>query len=1362
MRISRLVLVLFGMMPMVASILSPAVCPAAEPPTAAHLEFFESRIRPVLVEHCYECHNSGEAGEGGLAVDHRQALLAGGDNGVVIVPGKPDESRLLKILRHEVEGLEMPQGGAKLEDRVIADFEKWIAIGAPDPRDKPPSDDELAAATSWEAVLAKRKQWWSFQPIEDPDVPAIVDPQWAQHPVDCFIFARLLDEDITRGNRAEPRTLVRRAYFTLIGLPPTAEEAEHWQEIVADPDGFGQLVDTLLSRPEFGERWARHWMDWIRYAESHGSEGDPPIENAWHYRDYLIRALNADVPYDQLVREHVAGDLLEKPRINEELGINESRIGPAHWRMVFHGFAPTDALDEKVRFIDDQINSFSKAFLGLTVSCARCHDHKFDAISQRDYYALFGILGSCRPGRAAIDVEERLARNRQQLVELKPRIRLALAADWLTQSRNLEQKLPSGVDLEKAKQPDSLLHPWFLTMRDVERGLPFFDAWQKRADEWQSQVERRPGFAGADQVWHAELSDPEQYADWFGVGLGLADRPSTAGEFAVSAGGENAVTGIYPAGVYSHTLSTKHAARLSSPDMTLDGECDLWLRVIGDDGATVRYAVQDYPRSGTVYPVTALSPTWKWQKYDLSYWDGDSIHIELTTALDAPLLVKDKPRSWFGIGEAMLIHKGKPGPTTTPVELGPLFHATFLAPPESFEELATCYAAGISTAVEAWRDGACSDDQALFLDECLRQGLLDNRLESLPTAAPLIKEYRRLEDEIAVPTRVPGLEETVGQDQPLFHRGNHKQPTDEVSRRFLEAIDETPYDTQRSGRRQLAEDLLRDDNPLTRRVIVNRLWHHLFGAGLVATPDNFGSLGQTPSHPQLLDWLAKRFVEGGWSLKSAIRLMVTSNTWQLDSRPPPEAQEFDPENRLLSHANVRRLEAEAIRDAQLAVSGGLSDQMFGPPAAGSSNRRSIYVEVKRNTLDPFLRVFDFPEPFATVGRRSATNVPAQSLSMMNDELVAQRAAAWAERVLSDQSVSDEPQRIQQMFRAAFGRPAALTERSRISAYLSDTRRQHRRMADQLADLRGGINEQRTVIEQLTAPVRQRLLEAAESGNAELADSMPAPIAVWEFDGDLGDSIGEANGAALGGARVEDEALVVDGKQAYVLTEPLAQSLREKTLEAWVQLDNLNQRGGGVMTVQSRNGVIFDSIVFGEQGPKQWLAGSNNFRRTQPFGGPAENEATKRPVHIAIAYHGDGRIVGYRDGEPYGNAYQSNGPQEFEAGQTVVSFGVRHLPASGNRMLSGRIFRARLYDRALTGEEVAASSASGGFYITEAQLIAALSPAEREQVESARQQITELEAQIESLGPLPESLDERAVWSDLARALFSFKEFIYIK
>jgi hypothetical protein len=1336
-------------------------------PTEQH-EFFESRIRPVLIENCYVCHNSAETAEGGLAVDFKGGLLRGGDRGAVLVPGDPRKSRLLATLRHEIEDLKMPQGGPKLEPRVIADFEKWIADGAFDPRDQPPTAEELEEATAWATTLERRKEWWSFQPIKPHPVPQLNGDRRNGHPIDDFVQAKLDEAGLSAADAAEPAALVRRLYFNLIGLPPSSEEATDWTERIsqAAPDArqaaIGQLVDELLSSERFGERWARHWMDWIRYAESHGSEGDPEISGAWQYRDYLIRALNADIPVDQLIREHVAGDLLREPRVNRELGINESAIGPAHWRMVFHGFAPTDALDEKVRFIDDQINSFSKAFLGLTISCARCHDHKFDAISQQDYYALFGVLGSCRPGRKVIDLPERVNLHRDRLAALKPQIRDAVAQDWLGGLDELRSAIAAeDGPAQRADKAGAVLNLLFNLRQAVAAGRKFTDEWQRYASGFTQQASQQPGAF----EFRSRLGDAADYAAWFASGPGLANGPSIAGEFSIEAAGDRVLSGIYPAGVYSHGLSTKHGARLASRDINLGGDLDLWVRVIGGGGATVRYAVQDYPRSGTVYPVTGLSGDWKWQRYDLTYWSGDDVHIELATAADAPLLVKDQPRSWFGVREAVLRRRDQPAPVESAEHLEPLFAAGSRKAPKSVDDLASLYGDVIEAAITAWQADLATDGQALLLDECLRQGLLPNQLAKLARAAPLVADYRRLEDAIPVPTRVPGLDESVGQNQRLFERGNHKQPGSPVPRRFLEAIDSASYRTEQSGRLELAADLLRPDNPLTRRVLVNRVWHHLFGRGLVSTPDNFGRLGDVPSHPELLDWLALRFEEDGWSLRKLIRLIVTSNSWQRTSRTSAEAREQDPENRLLSHANVRRLEAEAVRDVLLTVSGRIQHQAGGPPVDGGAPRRSVYVRVRRNSLDPFLRAFDFPEPSATVGRRDVTNVPAQSLTMLNDRQVAGYATAWARRVLA-LPVDAEPEasrraRVQEIFRTAFGRAATNVEVDRSLQYLAATRQRFEEQQQRVASLRREAAERRRRIDALKSPVRERLLEARRGDGAKAVEFVPEPIGRWEFEDSADDVIGEADGKLQGGAKLDGGALVVrDG--GHVVTRPIKTTVREKTLEAWVQLDNLDQRAGGVITIQSPDGVFFDSIVFAERDPRQWLAGSNNFARTQPFNGVREEEAAGQPVHVAIVYQADGMVIGYRNGKRYGSAYRSSGPYEFKAGQAVLSFGVRHLPAAGNRFLSGKILRAQLYDRALSAEEVAASSGASSDYVPDSRVMAELSTDERAAVSRLNAEIESLEADLKQSGNIPEEINEVVVWSELARAIFTFKEFIYVR
>lgn len=1320
----------------------------------AEVEFFEKRIRPVLVERCYECHNSGDKTEGGLTVDFRGGLLEGGDSGAAVVPGKPDESLLLAAIRHATAELRMPQGGPKLSEAVIADFKKWIERGAVDPRDRPPSAEELSATTSWEAVRKRRQEWWSFQPIVKPELPA--ENGWSQHPIDRFVFAKLAEEGLQPVEAAERRTLIRRATFALTGLPPTADEVEAFVRDES-PQAYEQLVDRLLASTRFGERWARHWMDWFRFAESHGSEGDPAIPYAWRYRDYLIRALNDDIRYDQLVREHLAGDLLPQPRINRDMPINESALGTAHFRMVQHGYAPTDALDEQITFTDNQIDVLGKAFLGLTISCARCHNHKFDPIGQTDFYALYGILASCRPALVTVDLPERRNVHREELTRLKAEIKQKLAAAWLRSLDELPAKLrtpppewQTAIDAA-AKDPGHPLHAWAVLRG--KQGAEFAEGWKQLQDNWSGAAHERDAQKCADYPLRWDLTG-ENYAQWFKHGNGLADKPAAAGEFAVSPAGDQAVTNVYRAGVYTHLLSTKHNGVLTSPRFKIETD-SLSLRVAGGAGARVRLVVRNYPRTpGLLYEAyQPNSETFEWRHWDVRYWKGESAHLEIATAGDLPVEAKtDDGRSWFGIAEIVGRNQQPP-----PRDFGaPLPAVVSDQTPASADDLSRLYAAALRQCIEHWAAGTLADDKAEFLGVWVRNRLLPNTLDAISEAAPLVAEYRRLEAEIPVPTRSPGVLEGTVFDQPLFVRGDHKQPGEPVARRFLEAFesDSAAYPKDQSGRLQLVEEIVGPQNPLAARVIVNRLWHHLFGRGIVATTDNFGRLGEEPADGKLLDYLAARFVEDGWSIKRMLRLMATSETFRQSSRQPaPSAAKS-----VFSPFAVRRLEAESIRDAILFVSGESDATMFGPSVDGKSTRRSLYVRTQRNNLDPLLSVFDAPEPNTTRGVRDATNVPAQSLMFLNDPWIAERTRRWAERISRDSTLANDEARIARMYAVALGRPPAAEELRRSRDFLEAQDRRRAETLNVVQGLERQIRERQSQLAALLAPVRQKLL--AERKTDAAPAKLPQPIARWEFEKDLHDSLGDLHAAAIGGARLENGALTLDGG-SYAQTPPLARPLKAKTLEAWVQLDDLEQRGGGVMSVETLGGEVFDSIVFGEQQPREWLAGSDFFRRTQPFAGPAE-PAAGALVHLAIAYHADGKIVGYRDGKPYGKAYASAGPIAFEPGASHIVFGLRHSPAGGNKLLKGRILQAQLYDRALAAEEVAASAAVYGS-VSDEQTLAALPKESKVEYHRLQNEIGRLNAELKPYGPQdawrPDPLRR---WQELAQAIFSLKEFIYLR
>jgi hypothetical protein len=1312
-----------------------AAASAADAPiTPEQHEFFESKIRPVLVAECTECHNATKH-KGGLRLDYRDGWKKGGDTGDAIVPGDAAKSLLITSIRHEDPDLKMPAKAPKLDDKVIADFEKWVNMGAPDPRDQPPANQ--GGKPSWPDLLASRRDWWSLLPVQKPVIPAVKSSGWSEHPVDRFLLAKMEEHQLAPAAPADPRSLIRRLTFALTGLPPSPAEVEAF---VADSNRDPQTAirtatDRLLASPRFGEHWGRHWLDLMRYAETHGSEGDPEIREAWRYRDYVIRALNADLPLDQFIREQIAGDLLPKPRVSAD-GVDESVIGPAQFRLVEHGFQPVDTLDDQVKAVDNQIDVVTKAFQGLTVSCARCHDHKFDAISQRDYYALYGIFASCRPAQITIDAPEVQAKNRPELEKLHGRIKAALAEEWTraaaefgaqlkrasapavrppefnekinhlkreiadlerpvrqsleakggkaSASKNLPspmaawsfekdasdafgklngvleggaevrdgrlildgkgaylrtEPLPANLEsktleawvapttldqhgggvigvestdvhgfdtivfaereprhwlagsnngvrsqnvggpAEDAK-PGELIHVAIVYHADnsiaiYRNGQPYgqsytksearpFEAGKARvliglrhkgagsgffageveearvydraltADEIAAsfqagavpvvtteqivaalspeQREQRTALAAkiealraeadkadpARDAWKkaladaaknaanplhlwaklgatkdaafpaawAKLTDPlrtaidearknnaanyptkwnlagEDYAKWFPYGSGLEKQPLPVGEFSIEDQGERILDGLLPGGVATHRLSEKHNGLLTSPRFKIETD-SISVRAFGSGGAMARVIVDNYPLpSNPIFPKANLDKDEPgWVRIDTAYRKGSMAYLEfgayddLTRPLrDKGLKAAEKKReqpSHFGV-DRIVFHDSK----EPPAEENPALAALLTGDaPKTSDELAASYERAIGAAITAWQNGQLTEPQRALLDSLARQSVLPVTLTELAPLRPLVAEYRRLEAEVPELRHAPGVLETVAYDSPLLTRGDHLKPEAPVPRSYLEVFGNQPYQTTQSGRLQLANAIASPQNPLTARVMANRVWYWLFGRGLVPTVDNFGRLGEKPTHPELLDFLAARLVENGWSLKDSIRFLVTSRAFQMSSEPSPAARESDPANDWLSHLRVRRLEAEAIRDSFLAVTGQLDEQMFGKPADLNGPRRSIYLPVRRTALNPFLQVFDAPKPFTTLGRRDATNVPAQSLTLLNSRFVIDESTKWSQKLVREGANDTAASRIGLMFAAAFSRPPDDEELISAAAYL---------------------------------------------------------------------------------------------------------------------------------------------------------------------------------------------------------------------------------------------------------------------------------------------------------------------------------------
>jgi hypothetical protein len=766
-------------------------------------EFFEKKIRPVLATHCYSCHSSTLADpKGDLVLDTKAGLAKGGFLGPEIVPGKPAESRLLEALRYTDPNLSMPPEG-KLSDAIIADFERWIARGAFDPR----VDSVVRAQGSPQTApmsIDKGRTWWAFRPLarHAPPPPSASQAAWPRNDIDRFVLARLAEKNSSPSPRADRRTLVSRAYVDLLGYKPTYDEIQRWANDAA-PNAYEKLIDHLLASPHYGERWARHWMDIARFGEDNSTSEatNPAYPFAWRYRDWIIEALNADTPYDRFVTLQLAADKVPDTRRPDLRALGYLGAAP-----VYHKDQRLSA-DVTYAFMtddwDDRVDAVTRGVLGVTVACARCHDHKFDPVSTKDYYALAGVFASTmRAERPLFDVEPEVEQRylwvQRRLFDLAYSVKIATT------------------------ETSTLVEP------------------EKRMARWKGEIE----------TLKAEV-------------LALGER---------------------------------------------------------------------YPK-----------------------------------------LVENVQRFWNHPSPP------RPGPSTPP------------APPRASEEP---FMQGVYDAAQYVND---QDKTYTFID------------------------YKPEE----------------ARDLPVFKGGNVAAPGDIVPRGFITVLSsrEPRFSERGSGRLELAQRIFSDSRGLAARVIVNRVWGWHFGRPLVATASDFGTQGEKPSHPELLDELAARFVDHGWSLKWLHREIMTSATYQQDSRPRPDAEAIDPVNVLLWRVTPRRLDAESYRDSLLRAAGRLDPTLYGAShdlRDVSFERRTVYGRVSRNSLSSFLRSYDFPDANQTSPGRDLTTTALQQLFALNSEFMKRLGKALAATVRMHEAYA---LKVRELYRRALARDPTDEEMREGRTYL---------------------------------------------------------------------------------------------------------------------------------------------------------------------------------------------------------------------------------------------------------------------------------------------------------------------------------------
>ena len=872
----------------------------AQSGSAVDDQFFESRIRPLLVEKCQACHGHDQQ-TGGLNLATADGFSKGADSGPLVDPTNPENSRILRAVRYQ-DPIKMPPSG-RLSDREIATLERWLMTGAPWPDSRSKEPDATSAEANETGLKQREEKFWSFRPLKPIAPPEVQRKGWIKSELDRFILAKLESEGIEPAPTADRATLLRRATFDLTGLPPTEAELD---DFVNDglPDAFARVVDRLLSSPRYGERWGRHWLDLARFADSTGADEDHRYPHAWRYRDYVVEAFNRDLPYDRFVREQVAGDLMP-PQNPGEANVN----GIVATGFLALGPKLLAEIDKPKMFydiVDEQIDVTSQVFLGLTLACARCHDHKFDPLPTRDYYSLAAIFASTK-----------------QLSKL-----------------------------EGSPVVSTLYFRPLVPAKEARE----YEAHQRKLEEQQAKID---SVIGSEGRRYRKLLAP-QLAEYMLAARRVYQEGAEAADLASSASLD---VEILPRWVEYLTPTQERRPQLEN-----------W------------YAAgsPELERVANAYEARFIA-TLTQRDQAIEAWEE-----QVEEARAAGLTPPEKPKFLSGTDRFFT------QVTSSEKEPGPF------------------------AILEKEREQLFSETANKRLQS------LKSELKSLETSGPK-------------PPLACAVAEGEDVDQHVLIRGNPRNPGIKVPKGLpvVLAGEDQPPISSGSGRRELAEWLADPENPLTARVMANRIWQWHFGEGIVRTPNNFGKMGERPSHPELLDYLTLKFIMGGWSIKSMHRFMMLSTTYQMSTAADRQHLARDPDNRLWSRFNFRRLQVEEIRDGLLSLDGSLDLTMGGSLMSGEgtdkefsedrksmdpnqSRRRTIYLFLRRSNLPNLMTLFDFGDATTTNPKRFQTSVAPQALYMMNSGFVEERARSLAQKLLEDDRM-DEVGRIGKAHRVVLGK-----------------------------------------------------------------------------------------------------------------------------------------------------------------------------------------------------------------------------------------------------------------------------------------------------------------------------------------------------